>query len=137
MFGVCCLGGGWPEQSLAVSHAKRQDSGSFPDMAAAWWHRPPSSHLAPCSQDSEDLHSDRAGEVRNEHGQHEDAECAAKDHAADAVEFGEELGADKLRLYKENKDGYITDFPAKNGESEIRRIKKIKISTYEHLEWVQ
>ena len=123
MFGVCCLGGGWPEQSLAVSHAKRQDSGSFPDMATAWWRRPPSTHLAPRSQDSEDLHRDRAGEVRNEHGQHEDAECAAKDHAADAVEFGEELGADKLRLYRKIKTVTLQIFPQKNGKPEIRRDK--------------
>ena len=59
------------------------------------------------SHNSEDLHDDRAREVRQKHGQHEDAECAADDDAEDAVELGEELGADKLRLKKQKRSSVI------------------------------
>ena len=62
---------------------------------------------SPRSHDSEDLHHDGAGEVRDEHWEHEDAECATDNHAHDAVEFSEELRAHKLRL-NQNKMGQIS-----------------------------
>ena len=55
------------------------------------------------SHDSEHLHDNRGREVREEHGQHHDAESAADEQANDAIELGKELGADKLRLEKENR----------------------------------
>lgn len=44
-----------------------------------------------CSHDAEHLHHDGRANVTEEHGQHEKAECAAEEHAEDAVDLGEEF----------------------------------------------
>ena len=50
------------------------------------------------SLDSEHLHEESAGHVTEDHGCHEDAECAAQDDTEDSVELAEEFGSNELSL---------------------------------------
>ena len=49
------------------------------------------------SHDAEHLHGDGGEEVGHDHGQHGDQQRAAKQHAQDSVQLGQELGAHQLR----------------------------------------
>lgn len=56
---------------------------------------------APRSHDAEHLHHDGRREVADEHGEHQNAQRAASEHADDAIKLGQEFWADELSKHLE------------------------------------